>query len=119
LIRRASVQTAGIIGLGRIGTAVALRLRAFGLRVVFFDPYLPNGSELALAIERAMTLDALLTQTDVLSVHAPLTPDIRTMPSLAQLSLLRPGAVLVNTARGPIVDLDAVASLLRSGHLLG
>ena len=117
LIRRLGVQTFGIIGLGRIGTAVALRARAFGFRVVFYDPYLPNGADLALGIGRAATLEDLLRQTDTLSVHAPLTPETRNMLGRDQLALLRPGAVVVNAARGPIIDPDALLALLRSGHI--
>jgi C-terminal binding protein len=119
LIRRLGVQTFGIVGLGRIGTAVALRACAFGFRVIFYDPYLPNGAELALGIARAAALEDLLRQTDTLSVHTPLTPETRGMLGHAQLSLLRPGAVVVNTARGPIIDLDALLTLLRSGHIAG
>ena len=118
-MRRSGVQTFGIVGLGRIGTAVALRAKALGFRVVFYDPNLPNGVELGVGVGRAATLEDLLRASDVLSVHAPLTPETRGMLGLAQLSLLPQGAVLVNTARGPIVDVDAVATLLRSGHLAG
>jgi phosphoglycerate dehydrogenase-like enzyme len=117
LIRRLGVQTFGIIGLGRIGTAVALRARAFGFRVVFFDPYLPNGAELALGVGRAPSLEELLRQTDTLSIHTPLTPETTGLLGRAQLALLPPGAVVVNTARGPIIDLDALLAALRSGHL--
>ena len=117
LIRRLGVQTFGIVGLGRIGTAVALRARAFGFRVMFYDPYLPNGAELALGIARAGTLADLLRETDTLSIHTPLTPETRGMLGSSELSLLRPGAVVVNTARGPIIDLDALLALLRSGHI--
>jgi phosphoglycerate dehydrogenase-like enzyme len=117
LIRRLRVQTFGILGLGRIGTAVALRARAFGFRVVFFDPYLPNGAELAIGVERARGLEDLLRQTDTLSVHTPLTPETKGILGHAQLSLLKPGAVVVNTARGPIIDPDALLALLRSGHI--
>jgi len=117
LIRRLGVQTFGIVGLGRIGTAVALRARAFGFRVMFYDPYLPNGADLALGIARAPSLEDLLRQTDTLSIHTPLTPETRGMLGHAQLSLLPPGAVIVNTARGPIIDLDALLALLRSGHI--
>ncbi len=91
LIRRLGVQTFGIVGLGRIGTAVALRARAFGFRVMFYDPYLPNGADLALGIGRAATLEDLLRQTDTLSVHAPLTPETRLMLGRDQLSLAAPG----------------------------
>jgi C-terminal binding protein len=119
LVRRSSVQTFGIVGMGRIATAVALRAKAFGFRVIFYDPYLPNGVELGLGIQRAATLDELLGQTDTLSVHAPLTRETRGLLGLRELSLLPKGAVVVNTARGPIIDIDALATLLKSGHLAG
>ena len=117
LIRRFGVQTFGVIGLGRIGTAVALRARAFGFRVMFYDPHLPNGTELGLGVARAATLEDLLRQTDTLSIHTPLTPQTRGMLGRAQLALLRKGAVVVNTARGPIIELDALMALLRNGHI--
>jgi len=113
------VQTFGIVGMGRIATAVALRAKAFGFRVIFFDPYLPNGVELGLGVARAPTLEALLRVTDTLSVHVPLTPETRGMIGAAELAMLPKGAVLVNTARGPIVDIDALAAALKSGHLAG
>jgi phosphoglycerate dehydrogenase-like enzyme len=119
LVRRASVQTFGIVGMGRIATAVALRAKALNFRVVFFDPYVPNGTELGLGIERAPTLGALLAQTDTLSVHVPLTRETRGLIGEKELALLPKGAVVVNTARGPIIDIDALANALRSGHLAG
>ncbi|WP_158921021.1 C-terminal binding protein [Acidisphaera sp. S103] len=119
LLRRSSVQTFGIVGMGRIATAVALRAKAFGFRVVFYDPHLPNGVELGLGVQRAATLEELLHQTDTLSVHTPLTRETRGLLGLKELSLLPKGAVVVNTARGPIVDIDAAATLLKSGHLAG
>src|SRR6266478_5751979 len=117
MIQRLGTQTFGIIGLGRIGTAVALRAKAFNFRVVFYDPYLPNGADLALSIGRAAALDDLLRQTDTLSVHTPLTPETRGMLGAGELALLRKGAVVINTARGPIIDLDALLALLRNGHI--
>jgi C-terminal binding protein len=119
LVRRLSVQTFGIVGLGRIGTAVALRAKAFGFRVAFFDPFQPNGTELAIGVERERTLEGLLRRADVLSIHAPLTPDTRGLIGARELALLPEGAVLVNTARGPIVDIDAVEAALRGGRLAG
>lgn len=119
LMRRLDTQTFGIVGLGRIGTATALRARAFGFRVVFFDPALPNGVDRALGIERAATLDELLAQSDVLSLHVPLTPVTRGLIGAAQLARLPAGAVLINTARGPVVDIDALGDALRSGALAG
>jgi C-terminal binding protein len=117
LIRRLGVQTFGIVGLGRIGTAVALRARAFAFRVLFYDPYLPNGAELALGIGRAASLEDLLRETDTLSIHTPLTPETKGLLDRDRLALLRRGAVVVNTARGPIIDLDGLLALLRSGHI--
>ncbi len=119
LIRRLGVQTFGIVGLGRIGTAVALRAKALGFRVVFYDPNLPNGADLAVGIGRAATLQDLLRQSDVLSIHAPLTPRTKGMLGAAELALLPEGAVVVNTARGPILDIDALEAGLRSGRIAG
>ena len=119
LIRRSNVQRFGVIGLGRIGTAVALRAKAFGFNVSFFDPYRSVGTELSFGFGRAKTLDALLEQSDVVSVHTPLTPETRGLLGLAQLRRLPAGAVLVNTARGPIVDWTALETVLREGHLAG
>ncbi|MEZ5850499.1 MAG: C-terminal binding protein [Hyphomicrobiaceae bacterium] len=117
LVRRLGVQTFGIVGLGRIGTAAALRAKALGFRVMFYDPHLPNGADLAIGVGRARSLEALLQETDVLSIHAPLTRETRGLIGSAQIGQLRPNAVLVNTARGPIVDIDAVYEHLQSGHL--
>lgn len=119
MVRRADVQTFGIVGMGRIATAVALRAKAFGYRVVFFDPYVPNGLDRALGISRVATIEDLLRQSDTLSVHAPLTVETRGMLNRERLSLLPKGAVVVNTARGPIIDIDALHDLLKSGHLAG
>lgn len=119
LIRRLGVQTFGIVGLGRIGTAAALRAKALGFRVVFFDPYRPNGADLAIGVERAATLQELLRQTDTLSIHAPLTPETRGLIGAAELALLPDAAVVVNTARGPVIDIDALAAALKSGRLAG
>jgi C-terminal binding protein len=119
LIQRLGAQRFGIVGMGRIGTAVALRAKAFGFDVMMFDPYQPNGTELAVGVRRCASLDDMLRQADVLAVHAPLTPETRGMLDLTRLRLLPKGAVVVNTARGPIVDVDALATLLREGHLAG
>ncbi len=119
LIRRAEALRFGILGLGRIGTAVALRAKAFGYRVIAYDPMQPNGVERALGIARAGSLEALLRQSDTLSIHAPLTPQTRGMLGAAELAMLPAEAVVVNTARGPILDLDALAEALRRSHLAG
>jgi len=119
LLRRAGAQGFGIVGLGRIGTAVALRAKAFGFRVVFYDPYRPNGAELALGIERAPTLEALLPQADVLSMHLPHTPESAGMMGAAEFAAMPAGAVFVDTARGTNMDIDALYDALKSDHLAG
>ena len=119
LLRRLSAQTFGIVGLGRIGTAVALRAKALGFKVVFFDPYRPNGAELAIGVQRAHSLADLLRVADVLSLHTPHTPETAGMIGAAQLALLPANAVVVSTARGSAIDIDALEAALRSGHLAG
>ena len=116
-IKRLSKQTFGIIGLGRIGTAVALRAKAFGFDVVFFDTLKSNGTDLAIGIRRAKSLDELLAQSDVLSIHTPQTPETINMIGARELALLPRDAVVINTARGRIIDLDALEAAMRSGHI--
>ena len=119
LLRRMGTQGFGIVGLGRIGTAVALRAKALGFQVAFYDPVLRNGTELALGVARAPTLPDLLRRADVLSLHVPLTPDTAGMIGAAELALLPPGAVVVNTARGPVLDVEALAEAMRDGRVAG
>ncbi len=116
-IRRFGARVFGVLGLGRIGTAVALRAKALGFPVVFHDPHLPNGTELALGVARAGSLDALLRQSDILSVHVPLTRGTAGLLGAAQFAAMPAGAIVVNTARGPTMDWDALEAALRSGHL--
>jgi phosphoglycerate dehydrogenase-like enzyme len=118
-LRRLRTRQFGIIGLGRIGTAAALRAKAFGFRVVFHDPYLPAGVHKALGIERAGTLEELLRGSDVVSVHCPLNAETRHLLAEREIAWMRPGSFLVNTARGAIVEKSAVLAALRSGHLAG
>lgn len=118
-LRRLRNLTFGIVGMGRIGTAAALRAKALGFRVVFFDPYLPNGVQKAVGVERAPTLDALLEQTDVLSIHCPLTDETRHLIGARELGLLRTGAFVVNTARGDIIEKTAVLQALHDGTIAG
>ncbi len=119
LLRRTGVQTFGIVGLGRIGTAVALRAKGLGFKVAFFDPNLRNGAELAIGVARALSLPDLLRQADVLSIHVPLTPETTGLIGAAELALLPPDAVVVNTARGPVLDVAALADSLRDGRVAG
>jgi D-3-phosphoglycerate dehydrogenase/C-terminal binding protein len=119
VVRRLRGGVFGVIGLGRIGTATALRARGFGMEIVFYDPFLPEGADLALGFRRARNLTALLGEADVVSVHAPLTAETRDMIDRAAVAAMKPGTILVNTARGPICALDALADGLRNGRLAG
>lgn len=116
-VRRQEVQTFGILGLGRIGTAAALRAKALGYRVVFYDPALPNGADRAIGVTRCRTMDEMLAQADVLSIHCPLTRRTRGLVGERELRLLPKNAVVINTARGPILDIDALERVLRDGHV--
>ena len=107
----------GVIGLGRIGTAAALRARAFGMQVAFYDPFLPHGAELAFGFTRARSLAELLVLADVVTIHAPLTDETRAMINAAAVAAMKPGAYLINTARGPICDTAALLEGLKSGKL--
>ena len=118
-MRRLRTQTFGIIGLGRIGTATALRAKALGFRVVFFDPYAPSGAHKAVGIERVGSLDELLQTADTVSVHCPLSTQTRGLIGAREIALLKPGSFLVNTARGDIVQKAPVFAALHSGHLAG
>jgi len=116
-VRRLTGAALGIVGLGRIGTAVAARARAFGMRVRFYDPYLPDGYEKSLQVERLQTLPELAAQSDYLSMHVPLTPETDGMIDDKVLESARPGLTLINTARGRVVRLDAVYRALLGGRL--
>ncbi|MBY0335318.1 MAG: C-terminal binding protein [Acetobacteraceae bacterium] len=119
IVRRFEVQTFGVLGLGRIGTAAALRAKAMGFRVAFYDPFLPNGADRAIGVTRVESLEELMRASDVLSIHCPLTRKTRGLVGREQLALLPENAVVVNTARGPILDLDALEEGLRSGRIAG
>jgi lactate dehydrogenase-like 2-hydroxyacid dehydrogenase len=116
-MRRLRGQVFGVVGLGRIGLAAALRAKGFGMDVRFFDPYLPPGAELAAGLSRAASLEALLASSDILSLHCPLTPETRGLMNAAAFAALKANAILLNTARGPVVELDALEASLRSGRL--
>ncbi|MCX5494049.1 C-terminal binding protein [Kaistia dalseonensis] len=119
LIRRHKGATFGVIGLGRIGLAAARRAAAFDMKVVFYDPYLPNGAELSVGYDRVHSLADLMAQSDVVSVHTPLNDETRGFVGAAAFAAAKPGLILVNTARGPIVDLDALHAALRDGRVAG
>ena len=115
--RRGSVL--GIVGLGRIGSAAALRAKAFGMDVVFHDPYVADGVDKALGLRRVETLDELLAQSQVVSLHCPNTSETRHLMNHATIAKMPAGSYLVNTARGGVVDPAAVLAALTTGHLAG
>jgi lactate dehydrogenase-like 2-hydroxyacid dehydrogenase len=119
LMGRLRGSTLGIVGMGRIGIATAARARGFGMEIAFHDPYVPSGLEIALGARRLPNLEELVAASDVVSLHVPLTAETRGLIGAAALSHMRPSAILMNTARGPVVDLDAVCDALRSGRLGG
>ncbi len=118
-LHRLRGRTFGIVGLGRIGTAVALRAKAFGMDVAFYDPYKPDGYDKALGIRRVEALFDLLRQVHVVSLHCPLTTETEKLINAAALQEMPHGSYLVNTSRGAVVDTAAIAPALASGRLAG
>lgn len=112
-------RTLGIVGLGRIGTAVAQRARAFAMPIVAYDPYVTAERFVAAGVTRVETLAELLAGCDVLTVHTPLTEETRGMIDAAALDRLRPGAIVCNLARGGIVDDAALRAACATGRLRG
>jgi glyoxylate reductase len=109
----------GIVGLGRIGQAVARRARGFGMRIVYAQPR-PAAPEVEAALgARRLSVDELVATSDIVSLHCPLSPATRHLMNATRIAAMKPRAVLVNTARGPIVDEEALAAALARGHLLG
>ncbi len=112
-------RTVGLVGFGRIGQEVALRLHAFGARVVYASRSRAAADVEQRTAARHVALDELLAGSDIVSLHAPLTPTTRRLIDSAALARMRAGSCLVNTARGALVDEGALAAALRSGHLAG
>ena len=109
----------GIIGLGQVGMRVARLATAFGMRVQAVDPYIEASAFAERSALRAISLDELLATSDVVSVHVPLSRETQHLIDAAALAKMKPGAYLINTARGPIVDEEALCDALDSGHLRG
>lgn len=112
--RRLSTCTFGIVGLGRIGTATALRAKAFGMDVVCYDPHIENGCELAIGIRRVGSMEELFVQSDVVSLHLPLSTVTRNIINTDILKHSKKGMMLINTARGPVIDLNALYDAMKS-----
>jgi D-3-phosphoglycerate dehydrogenase len=114
-----SGRTLGVIGLGKIGRRIVPKAAGFGMRVAAYDPYVDDDVFALMGVERAYELDDLLQQADYLTVHAPLTPETRHMLDERAFGLMKEHAVVVNTARGSIIDQKALVAALQSGRIGG
>lgn len=117
--RELNEMTVGVIGYGNIGTKVVKLLRAFGTRVLVCDPYVQLSAEDRNAGVEHVSLDQLLAQSDVVTMHPRVTIETTRMIDEIAFSAMKPGAIFINTARGPLVDYDALYAALVSGHLGG
>ncbi|MBP7142677.1 MAG: phosphoglycerate dehydrogenase [Opitutaceae bacterium] len=111
-------KTLAIVGFGRIGKEVAVRARAFGLKLIGYGNYWDDDFARWYDIQRVETIDDALRQADIVSLHTKLTPQTRHLLNAGNLPLLRKGAVIVNCARGEIIELSALVAALKSNHLL-
>jgi len=112
-------KTLGVVGLGRVGALVASRAAAFGMRVIAYDPFVSADRAKEMGVDVMPTLEALLVQADFVTIHLPRTPETEGLIGARELSLMKPAARLVNTARGGIVDEEALAKAIEGGHLGG
>lgn len=117
-IRRLSGQTLGLIGLGKIALRLSAKAQALGLRVIGYDPYVPPERVAPLNIT-AVSLDDALNRSDFISMHAPLTPETRGMLNAAAFAKMKPTAVVINTARGPLIDEAALIAALTEQRIAG
>ena len=117
---RVGGRVLGIVGMGRIGQAVAHRARAFGLTIVYHNRHrVPEALEMMLGARFEPDLDAMLAMTDILTLHCPASPETRHLIDARRIGLMKPGAFIINTARGSIVEEEAMIAALVSGHLGG
>ncbi len=112
-------RTFGILGLGRIGSATAIRAKALGMNVIFYDPTKHDGFDKALGIRRVESLDELLESSFVLSMHCPNTPETKHIINAKTIQKMPTGSYLINTARGAVVDVTALPNAIASGKLAG
>ncbi len=112
-------KTLGIIGIGRIGREVAKRARAFGMKVIYYDVYRPDeATEKELGVEYR-ELDSLISEADVITLHVPLVPETKHLINAERIEKMKDGAIIINAARGGIVDEEALYNALKSGKLYG
>jgi D-3-phosphoglycerate dehydrogenase len=115
---RLTEQTLGIVGVGRIGSRLALKARAFGLRVLGYDPYL-SSEELKSRGAEKVDFPKLLQEADYISIHAPLSAETKNMFGMGEFKQMKPTAVIINTARGAIIDEKALCQALTEGVIAG
>ncbi len=112
-------RTIGLVGLGRIGSRVARACAAMDMRVLTYDPFVTVERAAAVSAEKIDSLDALLAQSDVVSLHLPSTVETRHLMNAERLAQMKAGSILVNAARGALIDEAALVDALKSGHLMG
>jgi glyoxylate reductase len=118
--RKLAGKVLGIIGMGRIGQAVAHRARAFGLEIAYYNRKpLPEALELMLGARYVGDVDALVAEADILTLHCPLSDETRGLIDARRIALMKPGSSIVNTARGELIDTEALIAALGSGQLAG
>lgn len=118
IVYRMSEQTLGLLGCGRIGQAVARKGKGLGLRVIAHDPYMDEQTLRAAGVE-PVSFDRLLAESDFISLHSPLTEANRHIINATSLGKMKPTAYLINTARGPLIDEDALLQAVRDGKIAG
>jgi len=118
--RKLAGKVLGIIGMGRIGQAVAHRARAFGLEIAYYNRKpLPEALERMLGARYVGDVDRLVAEADILTLHCPLSEETRHLIDARRIALMKPGSSIVNTARGELIDTEALIAALESGHLAG
>jgi len=115
--RRLNNLTLGVIGCGRIGTALIQRAKAFGMKIIFYDPYISRGFEKSLQVLRAMELKDLTEISDIISFHVPLNHETRLMADDSFFSSLKKGCTIINTARGEVIDLDCLYEAMKTNRV--
>lgn len=118
--RKLKGKTLGIVGMGRIGQAVAHRALGFGLRIIYFSRRrIPQNAEKSLKAEYFENLDHMMQEADILSLHCPMTEETRGIISQNRIKLMKPGSAIINTARGELIDQEALIEALQNGHIAG
>ncbi|MFC1994634.1 C-terminal binding protein [Chloroflexota bacterium] len=118
LISRLSGKTLGLVGFGRIPRTLVPKAKGFGIRIIAYDPYVPESVARELGVE-LVGLEQLLKESDFVSLHAALTTTSRHLIGLEQLRMMRPSAYLINTSRGPVIDEQALSTALKEGIIAG